>query len=208
MTPQKRLFDIICALALLIVLSPVMLIIALLILREDGRPVLYVSERMKAPDQGFRLFKFRTMSVATADSGVSGGNKSTRITRLGAKLRAKRLDELPQLFNILKGDISFVGPRPPLRMYVERFPGLYSEVLKSRPGVTGLATLVYHGYEERMLARCRSAEETDRVYSRRCVPAKGRLDIIYRRNQSLCYDLRLMFATVIRSIPVRQSRQT
>ena len=112
------------------------------------------------------------------------------------------------MFNILKGDISFVGPRPPLRMYVERFPGLYSEVLKSRPGVTGLATLVYHGYEERMLARCRSAEETDRVYSRRCVPAKGRLDIIYRRNQSLCYDLRLMFATVIRSIPVRQSRQT
>lgn len=208
MTPQKRLFDIICALALLVVLSPVMLIIALLILREDGRPLLYVSERMKTPDQGFRLFKFRTMSVAKTDSGVSGGNKSARITRLGAKLRAKRLDELPQLFNILKGDISFVGPRPPLRMYVERFPDLYAEVLKSRPGVTGLATLVYHGHEETMLARCQSADETDRVYSRRCVPAKGRLDIIYRRNQSLCYDLRLMFATVIRSIPVRHRRKS
>ncbi|MDA7427669.1 sugar transferase [Primorskyibacter aestuariivivens] len=208
MTPQKRLFDIVCALALLVVLSPLMLIIAVLILREDGRPVLYVSERMKTPDQGFLLFKFRTMSVAKADSGVSGGNKSARITRLGAQLRAKRLDELPQLFNILKGDISFVGPRPPLRMYVERFPDLYGEVLKSRPGVTGLATLVFHGYEERILATCQSAKETDAVYSRRCVPAKGRLDVIYRRNQSLCYDLRLMFATVIRSIPVRHRRQS
>lgn len=203
MTIEKRLFDIVCALVLLIILGPVMVIIALLILREDGRPVLYISERMKTPEQGFRLLKFRTMSVARADSGVSGGDKSARITRLGAKLRARRLDELPQLFNILKGDISFVGPRPPLRMYVARFPDLYEEVLACRPGVTGLATLVYHAHEERILAKCGSAEQTDTVYARRCVPAKARLDLMYRRNRSLCFDLRLMLATVIRSFPVR-----
>lgn len=203
MTPQKRLFDIVCAIFLLTVLSPVMIVIAVLILRGDGRPVLYVSERMKAPGRPFQLYKFRTMTVSKADSGVSGGDKANRVTRLGRFLRAKRLDEIPQLFNILKGDISFVGPRPPLRMYVERFPDLYAEVLKSRPGVTGLATLVYHRHEEQLLAECSTSEETDHVYARRCVPAKARLDLIYQENQSLCFDLRLMFATVIRSIPVR-----
>lgn len=203
MTPQKRLFDILSALFLLIVLSPVMMVIAVLILREDGRPILYISERMKAPGRPFWLYKFRTMTVSDTDSGVSGGDKTSRVTKLGTFLRAKRLDELPQLFNILKGDISFVGPRPPLRMYVERFPGLYAEVLKSRPGVTGLATLVYHRHEENLLKPCQTAEETDEVYARRCVPAKARLDLIYQQNQTLCFDLRLMFATVIRSIPVR-----
>lgn len=206
MTLQKRLFDISSALFLLIVLSPVMIIIGLLILREDGKPILYVSERMKTHDTPFWLYKFRTMTVAETDSGVSGGDKTARVTPLGRVLRAKRLDELPQLFNILKGDISFVGPRPPLRMYVERFPGLYEQVLRSRPGVTGLATLVYHRNEEQLLATCDTPEQTDALYARVCIPAKARLDLIYQRNQSVCYDLRLMFATVIRAIPLRRAR--
>ena len=206
MTAQKRIFDIVSALFLLVVLSPVLIGVALAILIQDGRPVLYVSERMKAPGRPFRLFKFRTMTNAAGDSGVSGGNKSARITPIGQFLRAKRLDELPQLFNILIGDISFVGPRPPLRMYVERFPEIYTEVLKSRPGVTGLATLIYHQHEERLLAECRSAEETDSVYSRRCVPRKAELDRLYTQRQSLCFDLKLMFATVFRSISVRSHR--
>ncbi len=206
MTIQKRVLDLAVALCLLVLLAPLMAVIAILILWQDGRPVLYVSERMKSPTTGFRLLKFRTMAVAENDSGVSGGDKTARVTGLGRVLRSKRLDELPQLFNILKGDISFVGPRPPLRMYVERFPDLYSDVLKSRPGVTGLATLVYHEHEERLLFRCTTAEDTDRVYSGRCVPTKARLDLIYQKNQSVCFDLRLMLATVIRAAPFRKSR--
>ncbi|TNF20173.1 MAG: sugar transferase [Rhodobacteraceae bacterium] len=206
MTWQKRIFDIASALFLLLVLGPVMVVIAALILLRDGRPVLYVSERMKAPDAGFKLYKFRTMAHSSADSGVSGGDKAARVTATGRFLRAKRLDELPQLFNILKGDLSFVGPRPPLRMYVERFPAIYGEVLKSRPGITGLATLVFHRREEALLADCTTAEETDSVYSRRCVPRKAELDLIYAANQSVCYDLRLMFATVFRVIPVRAGK--
>jgi len=206
MTWQKRIFDIASALFLLIVLSPLIVIVAAMILLRDGRPVLYVSERMKSPDEAFNLYKFRTMAQSSANSGVSGGDKAARVTATGRFLRDKRLDELPQLLNILKGDLSFVGPRPPLRMYVERFPAIYGEVLKSRPGVTGLATLVFHRREEALLAGCATAEETDSIYSRRCVPRKAELDLIYAENQSVCYDLRLMFATVFRAIPVRAGK--
>lgn len=206
MTPQKRLLDVVSALFLLIVLGPLMIGVAVAILLQDGRPVLYVSERMKSPTEPFRLLKFRTMINSDQNSGVSGGDKSQRITPIGRFLRAKRLDELPQLFNVLKGDLSFVGPRPPLRMYVERFPDLYAQVLQSRPGITGLASLVYHGHEERILSACVTADATDAAYSRRCVPQKARLDLIYARRQSVCFDLRLMFATVFRRISLHHGK--
>ncbi|SLN21153.1 UDP-glucose:undecaprenyl-phosphate glucose-1-phosphate transferase [Roseivivax jejudonensis] len=200
MTPAKRVFDVAGALAIGLVLSPLILGLALVILVRDGRPVLYRAERMRTPDDGFLLWKFRTMRVAANDSGVSGGDKKARITSTGRFLRRTRLDELPQLWNILRGDISFVGPRPPLRRYVERFPDLYARVLRARPGVTGLATLAFHRTEERLLAACNTAEETEAVYCRRCVPRKARLDMIYARRRSLCFDVKLMFATVFRRV--------
>ena len=200
MTPGKRVFDVVAALVLLTGLLPFIVLIALAILVLDGRPVLYLSERMKTQNEGFRLWKFRTMKPDASDRGVSGGDKSSRITRTGRALRRYRLDEIPQLWNILRGDISFVGPRPPLRRYTEMFPELYAEVLESRPGVTGLATLAFHRTEERLLAPCSSKDETEAVYCRRCVPRKAHLDLIYARRRSLCYDLKLMAATVLRRI--------
>ena len=207
MTWQKRTFDIAAALFLSVVLLPVGLVIAGIVLIRDGRPILYRAERMRSPTEAFYLLKFRTMTVVKEDSGVSGSDKSNRITPTGAFLRAKRLDEIPQLWNVLRGDISFVGPRPPLRQYVERFPALYGEVLKSRPGITGLATLAYHKTEEALLASCVTREETDAVYARRCVPRKAALDLIYQRNQSLCWDLRLMIATVFRGVAIRKKHE-
>lgn len=198
MTAKKRLLDLALALLLTIVLGPVIALISLAILMRDGRPVFYVAERMHAPDKPFFLWKFRTMQMVEQDSGVSGGDKAARITRTGRWLRRTRADELPQLWNVFRGDLSFVGPRPPLRRYVELFPDIYGEVLKSRPGITGLATLVYHRTEERLLRQCRTAEETERVYISRCVPRKAALDRVYARNWSLCLDLRLMLATVLR----------
>lgn len=203
MTPAKRLLDISAALVLGLVLLPVIVWLTALILIREGRPVLYLSERMKTPTQGFQLWKFRTMTVVEQDTGVSGGDKSNRITRTGVFLRRYRLDEIPQLWNVLRGDISFVGPRPPLRRYVERFPALYGEVLKSRPGITGLATLIYHRHEENLLAPCNTPEETERVYERRCVPQKARLDLIYQRRRTVCLDLLLMLKTVFRKIRLR-----
>lgn len=202
MTPQKRLADVLFALFLVVVLAPLAGVIALAILLLDGRPVLFASPRVHAPGRLFPLLKFRTMTNDPADAGVSGGHKTHRITRTGKLLRATRFDELPQLINVLRGDISFVGPRPPLPVYVDRFPELYADVLKSRPGITGLATLAFHKREEALLAACSSAEETEAVYMRRCVPVKARLDLIYAKNHTFCFDAWLILATAFRRLPV------
>ena len=193
---RKRLFDVALALVLLAPLSMVMAVVAALMLVQQGRPIFYSAERMRAPGQPFRQLKFRTMIPENKDFGATGAHKHWRITPLGHFLRRTRIDELPQLFNILKGDMSFVGPRPPLREYVERFPAVYAQVLKSRPGVTGLATLIYHRHEDRILARCTSAEATERAYYRRCLPAKLKIDLIYQRHRDIRLDLWIMWNTL------------
>ncbi len=199
MTWRKRIFDLFFASLLVVILGPVLLGLLVWLLIRQGRPLFYVAERMKGPDQPFNLWKLRTMEVAgsaAGDTGVSGGDKAARITPMGDWLRRRRLDEFPQLYNILKGDLSFVGPRPPLREYVERYPEIYAQVLQSRPGVTGLASIVYHKHEAALLERCRTAQETDEVYTRVCIPTKAQLDLIYQRHRNTCYDFDLVFQTI------------
>lgn len=196
MSRRERLFDLI----VLVVVSPLVLsgilIGALLVLKRDGRPVFYSSQRMSAPDQQFTLWKLRTMGVSEYDSGVTGGDKANRVTETGGFLRLTRLDELPQAWNVLRGDIRLVGPRPPLPQYVHRFPETYGKVLRSRPGITGLATLKYKDTEAKLLADCTTPQETEAVYSRRCIPKKARLDLIYQRHQSVYFDLKLLWLTL------------
>ncbi|WP_328592226.1 sugar transferase [Paracoccus aeridis] len=195
MTFRKRAFDVVFSLLLLIPLSVVMLTVAGLLLLSQGRPILYVAPRMKSAEDSFHLLKFRTMHRVDEDSGATGAHKSWRITAVGRILRRTRIDELPQLFNILRGDMSFVGPRPPLREYVERFPGAYGQVLRTRPGVTGLATLIYHAQEDRIMASCDTAEATEAAYYRRCIPTKLRLDMIYQRRRTMLLDLWIIWNT-------------
>ncbi|MEM6587922.1 MAG: sugar transferase [Pseudomonadota bacterium] len=195
MTLGKRLLDLFLALCLTIILVVPMLLVALIVLIEDGRPIFYTSKRMKTPDKSFTLLKFRTMTAERAQVSALGGDKAQRVTRVGSILRRTRLDELPQLYNIFRGDMSFVGPRPPLRRYVILRPDIYVKVLQNRPGVTGLATLRYHRREEELLAACSTAEETDEVYINRCIPAKARLDLLWARNRSVCYDAILLAQT-------------
>jgi lipopolysaccharide/colanic/teichoic acid biosynthesis glycosyltransferase len=198
MTLTKRLFDLVMALMLVMILSPVIAYISIRIWRQKDGPTLYRAERMKTPDQSFDLWKFRTMRPSTHNSGVTGADKNDRITPMGHILRSKRLDELPQLWNVFRGDISFVGPRPPLREYTDRFPNIYGRVLKSRPGITGLATILFHKREAQLLAECASAKETDAVYCRRCIPSKARLDIIYQNRANLCLDIWILWETLRR----------
>ena len=200
MTPAKRLMDIVLVFLLTVILALPFGVLLLWLRLTEGSPVFYVSERMRAANRPFWLWKLRTMSVVLPEQGVSGGDKLSRITPTGAFLRKVRLDEVPQLWNILKGDMSFVGPRPPLRLYVERFPELYAQVLRSRPGVTGLATLVFHRHEERLLAESRSVAQTDAVYSRRCVPRKAKIDLIYQRRRTILMDIGLMVKTLLRTL--------
>lgn len=197
MTAWKRALDILLALVLSVLLVPVLLVLAIVLRLAEGAPVFYLAERMQRPDRAFRLIKLRTMRPGPDPGGVTGGDKSARMSRLHRFLRRTRTDEIPQLWNILKGDMSFVGPRPPLRRYVEAFPDLYGQVLQNRPGVTGLASLIFHVHEERLLSACRTPEETEAVYRRRCVPRKARLDLIYQRNRSLQLDLWLIGRTAL-----------
>jgi lipopolysaccharide/colanic/teichoic acid biosynthesis glycosyltransferase len=200
MTLGKRLLDVGLALLLAAILALPFALLLLWLWAREGWPLFYVSERMSAVDRPFWLWKLRTMTVVPPEQGVSGGDKRTRVTKTGTFLRRYRLDEVPQLWNVLKGDMSFVGPRPPLRLYVERFPNIYAQVLKNRPGITGLATLTFHRHEERLLAACHTPAQTDAAYSRRCVPRKARIDLIYQRNRTVAMDIRLMAETIVRAL--------
>lgn len=195
---MSRVMDIVLVILMAPFLVPVIIIVTISMLVLDGRPVFFRQERMTRGCKPFMLYKFRTMTHDDNDSGVAGGDKVARITPIGRFMRRTRVDELPQLWNIFKGDMGYVGPRPPLRRYVERFPDLYREVLKDRPGVTGLATVVFHKREEALIAPCTTAEETEAVYERRCIPTKARLDLIYARHRSVCMDLRMILATLNR----------
>ena len=203
MTAVKRLLDIVLALVLGGLLAVPFLVVLLVLLLTQGRPLLYISERMQTPTQGFSLIKLRTMHEATENAGVTGGDKGDRIPPLYRMLRKSRFDEVPQLVNVLLGNMSFVGPRPPLRCYVESFPEIYAQVLRNRPGMTGLASLRFHTHEERLLAQTTTAAETDHIYRTRCVPRKATLDLIYQRHQSLCFDIALIWETATRVLRLR-----
>lgn len=197
----KWLFDRFVALVGLIVLSPVLLVVAALVaIKTPGGPVIFSQQRVGKEGKLFTIRKFRTMTANHGGSSVSVAGES-RITPLGVKLRHYKLDELPELWNVLKGDMSFVGPRPDVPGYADQLQGEDREVLKLRPGITGPATLKYRN-EEDLLARV--AKEgingyTDPVkYNDEVVfPDKVRLNRYYLNNYSFWMDIKMLFATVL-----------
>ncbi|MEO0915514.1 MAG: sugar transferase [Pseudomonadota bacterium] len=193
-------------LPLVLVVLGALLVIALML---QGRPFLYASERMRGPGKPFRLYKIRTMTPAEGVRELAlGGYQRSRVTPLGHFLRRTRLDELPQIFNVLRGDICFIGPRPPLRRHFDAFPDQYGAVLQTtRPGITGLSTVMVHRREERILSRCRSAQETERVYLAHCLPIKLRLDQLYARKRSGLLDLLILWWTIARLSPLKSARK-
>ncbi|GHF05293.1 sugar transferase [Aliiroseovarius zhejiangensis] len=201
---MKRLFDISLALALTIPVIPMLLALYVIVTLRDGRPFVYRSRRNTTFDKTFDLLKIRTMRTVPdhENVGITGGHKESRITPMGKFLRAHRLDELPQIWNVLKGEMSFVGPRPPEPRYVQARPNIYRQVLLDRPGITGLASIVFHGHEEKMLAACKSLKEAESVYLRRCVPRKAALDHIYHVNKSLRLDLYILYLTAAKLFPL------
>jgi lipopolysaccharide/colanic/teichoic acid biosynthesis glycosyltransferase len=196
MSPAKRAFDLVLALLLLLPGILLLAVLLALIWLREGRPLLYGSERMVTRDRAFRLWKLRTMAPGAEDGRATWSGKAARITGTGRWLRASHLDELPQLWNILRGEMSFVGPRPPLRRYVAARPDLYGEVLRCRPGLTGLATLVF-SHREALLMNCPDAATAEVIYCRRCLPRKARLDLIYLRRRSLALDLWILWRTFL-----------
>lgn len=207
--PRSRCFRIGIAQCVALLLAPfAMLLLAILyclVVPMQGRPFLYASERMRTPDRAFHLYKIRTLRppVPESEESVLCGTQAQRVTAIGRVLRRSRLDELPQLFNVLKGDMRFIGPRPPLRRYVEAYPELYAKILEDTPpGITGLATVMVHRREERLLTACSDPVEADRVYRSRCIPVKARLDLLYRDRRGVLLNLLVLYRTFSRLAPV------
>jgi len=189
----KRVFDIALSAVALLLLLPLFGLIALAIKLDSPGPVFFKQCRIGRNFRRFWIYKFRTM---IADAPAQGGELTigadSRITRIGGWLRQFKLDELPQLFNIIKGDMALVGPRPEVPRYVEMFRQDYEEILKLRPGLTDLASLKYRN-EATLLAR---ADNPEAEYIAHLLPDKIRLAKEYRRRAGLLFDLRLTARTV------------
>jgi lipopolysaccharide/colanic/teichoic acid biosynthesis glycosyltransferase len=188
----KRLFDVLFAAAGLALLSPLLAAIAIWIRLDSRGPVLFRQTRMGRAFTPFVIYKFRTMTTEAAGGPLITTGGDSRITRAGRYLRAAKLDELPQLFNVLKGDMSLVGPRPEVPRYVELFHDDYRDVLRVRPGVTDLASLKYRD-EAALLGE---AVDPEQAYVNCVLPDKIRLAKLYVARSSICFDLALIFRTV------------
>ncbi|MFG0335618.1 MAG: sugar transferase [Maioricimonas sp. JB049] len=192
---MKRLFDITFATLGLILLSPLLLIVAVLVKATSAGPVFFCQERMGRGFQTFWIYKFRTMVVdAPRLGGQITAGRDPRITTVGRFLRATKTDEFPQLFNVLRGDMSFVGPRPEVPRYVEQFRDDYAELLTVRPGITDIASLKYR-HESELLG---SSSDPESTYVNEVLPDKIALGKEYLQRQSLGLDLQLIIKTVLR----------
>lgn len=192
----KRLFDLILALVLLILSSPVMLAVALLVFVTSKGPVFYRQWRVGREGREFQLVKFRTMTHAPERQGPSVTRaEDPRITGVGRILRKWKLDELPQLLNVVRGEMSFVGPRPDVSRYLECLNEAQRQILQLRPGITGSATLRYRN-EEQLLSQVPSGE-LEHFYCTQVLPEKVRLDLDYAQTAGFSSDLAILFRTFL-----------
>jgi lipopolysaccharide/colanic/teichoic acid biosynthesis glycosyltransferase len=197
---MKRMFDVVIALLGLVLLSPLLLLAALLTKLDSKGPIFFRQERMGRRFRPFFIYKFRTMTQhAPATDGLLTVGEDSRITRVGQFLRKTKIDELPQLLNVLKGEMTVVGPRPEVRQFVELFRADYEEILKIRPGITDLASLKYRD-EATLLGRSKNPAED---YVTKILPDKIRLGKEYIKNSSLFFDLTLILKTLLKLVESR-----
>lgn len=194
----KRIFDIIVALILLILLFPIILIIAIMIKIDSKGPVFYRQERITTYGKIFRIFKFRTM-VQNADKVgtlVTVGNDS-RITRVGKLIRKVRLDELPQLINVLKGEMTFVGTRPEVKKYVDKYTDEMKATLLMPAGITSVASIKYKDEDEILDRAKQKGKDIDLAYVEDVLPEKMKYNLEYISKFSFVYDIKVCIDTVI-----------
>lgn len=200
---MKRLFDVVFSFIGLLILLPLFVVVAILIKIDNSGPVFFIQERIGKNFKPFNLYKFRSMVMDAPEKGISitaGGD--SRITKIGKFLRKTKIDELPQLVNVLKGDMSFVGPRPEMKKYVDIFKEEYKEILKVKPGITDIASLNYRD-EESVL---KDKEGPEEYYINVLLPEKIKLSKEYIKNASLTYDLKLIFLTLFRLFVLKKHK--
>jgi lipopolysaccharide/colanic/teichoic acid biosynthesis glycosyltransferase len=190
---MKRVFDILASIVVLLLGLPFFLVISLLILSTSKGGIFFRQKRVGRNGIDFWLYKFRTMKPGSDKKGlITVGGKDARITTIGYFLRKFKLDEFPQLINVIKGDMSIVGPRPEVRKYVEMYTEEQTKVLSVRPGLTDLASIRYIN-ENELLGNSNDPEKT---YVEEIMPAKLQLNLIYINEQNFWYDLRLILQTL------------
>jgi lipopolysaccharide/colanic/teichoic acid biosynthesis glycosyltransferase len=188
---MKRLFDIILSFVGICVLSPIFVFIAIGVLLSKG-PVFYTQIRVGKGNKDFKLLKFRTMYTGSDKKGLlTVGGKDPRITPIGYYLRKYKLDELPQLFNVLLGDMSLVGPRPEVRKYVDMYNKEQMKVLNVRPGITDYASILFRN-ENELLA---NAENPEQYYIAEIMPQKLSINLQYIENNHVFKDILIIFHT-------------
>lgn len=191
---MKRLFDLVFTILGLIILLPFFAFIAIWVTLDSRGGVFYRQERIGKDQKPFKLLKFRSMRTGADKQGLlTVGMKDSRITRSGYYLRKYKLDELPQLINVLLGDMSLVGPRPEVEKYVKLYSQEQLKVLSVRPGITDLASIKYRN-ENDVLA---SFEDAEAGYIQSVMPDKLKLNLMYIQNRSLLMDLRIILTTVL-----------
>lgn len=187
---RKRIFDIVGAIFGIVISSPILIFVAILVKCTSSGPVFFRQERIGLDGKPFVIYKFRTMRKENAGLKIttSGDN---RITSVGRILRKTKVDELPQLFNVLKGDMSFVGPRPEVQEYTDLYTKEQRQVFLVRPGITGVASIRYRNENEILAA----SADPNQTYIEKIMPEKLELDLSYISKASVCYDIRLIFET-------------
>mgnify|MGYP004454557507 CR=1 FL=1 len=193
----KRIFDIIASLILLIILSPIMLILAIAIKVDSKGPVFYRQERITKYGKKFKIFKFRTMEQDADKKGalVTIGEDS-RITNVGKKIRKCRLDEFPQLINVLKGEMTFVGTRPEVEKYVKEYTDEMKATLLMPAGISSRASIEYKDEDEIISQYLKNGEKVDDIYVKRILPEKMKWNLEYIKKFNILEDIKICFKTV------------
>ncbi|PIP13351.1 MAG: hypothetical protein COX49_02310 [bacterium (Candidatus Stahlbacteria) CG23_combo_of_CG06-09_8_20_14_all_40_9] len=185
----KRVFDVLLSLVAVVLLSPPLMAIAMLIKLDSRGPLFYKSKRMGKDAIPFYMYKFRSMLNNSSGSKITTRDDK-RITRIGRILRKWKMDELPNLFNVLSGEMSLVGPRPEVPEYVKKFRKTYNIILKVKPGVTGLSQIKYVNESTHLTTEC-----ADKEYTNTVLPDKLKLDLEYINKKSFAFDIRIILET-------------
>ena len=190
----KRLFDLVVALILIIVFSPLLILFSFLIWKQDWHSPFYVAPRVGKKEKIFKMIKFRSMVINADKSGVDSTSSSdNRITPLGAIIRKYKIDELPNFFNIIIGDMSFVGPRPNVKRETDLYTSDEKIILSIRPGITDFASIVFSDEGDIL----ENSIDPDLDYNQLIRPWKSRLGLFYIKNRTLILDIKLMILTAI-----------
>lgn len=192
---MKRVVDVVFSAVGLLVLLPAFAIVALAVAIDSGLPVFYKGVRIGRYGKRFRMWKFRTMRADSELFGVTTGKNDARVTRVGRFLRKHKIDELPQLVNVLKGDMSLVGPRPEFEVHTSAYRGEESLILTVRPGITDYASLRFYDLGEVV-----GSEDPHRAFIEKVRDEKNHLRVEYVKRQSLGEDFRILFRTLFRVV--------